>query len=250
LVIGVELESDKVRGFMSPVFQRDVEAILDMDGVGLVVVLVPMRRGYTFHMIHMHADGVIWYGGGEGWTRWSLGGQRSRAVGGKGSGKELFMFWAVRLNMFTQRERKQGKRFNALTQRKGKWGIINAFWEWERQGGDEGRGDSRGRSGHLDTSDGDRVGRNGGGFISVQAYSSGVCMIKFFDKLVGIDVGQGLPTVMRFRESFPPDQVLELVMLLSCTQDLFNFPFRLAINKVWDGFLIFVTIQGSFFVGS
>jgi hypothetical protein len=99
-------------------------------------------------------------------------------------------------------------------------------------------------------SDGNRVGRNGGGFISVGAYSSGVCVIKFFDKLVGIDVGQGFPTVMHFGESFPSDQVLELVMSLPYTQDLFNFPFRLAVDKVWDRFLIFVTIQGSFFVGS
>jgi hypothetical protein len=102
----------------------------------------------------------------------------------------------------------------------------------------------------LDTSDGNRVGRNGGGFISGGVYSLGVCVIKFFDKLVGIDVGQGFPTVMHFGESFPPDQVLELVTLLSCAQDLFNFPFRLAVDKIWDGFLIFVTIQGSFFVGS
>jgi hypothetical protein len=36
LVIGVKLESYEVRGFMSPVFQRDVEAILNMNGVGLV----------------------------------------------------------------------------------------------------------------------------------------------------------------------------------------------------------------------
>jgi hypothetical protein len=99
-------------------------------------------------------------------------------------------------------------------------------------------------------SDGDRVGRNGGGFIDGGAYSLGVCVIKFFDKLVGMDVGQGFPTVMHFGESFPPDQVLELVTLLFRAQDLFNFPFRLAVNKVWDRFLIFVTIQGSFFVGS
>jgi hypothetical protein len=59
LVIGVKLKSDEVRGFMSSVFQRDVEAILNVDGVGLVVVLVPVGRGYTFHTIHMHADGVI-----------------------------------------------------------------------------------------------------------------------------------------------------------------------------------------------
>jgi hypothetical protein len=59
LVIGVELESYEVRGFMSPVFQRDVKAILNVDGVGLIVVLVPMWRGYTFHTIHIHADGVI-----------------------------------------------------------------------------------------------------------------------------------------------------------------------------------------------
>jgi hypothetical protein len=94
------------------------------------------------------------------------------------------------------------------------------------------------------------VGQNRGVFISGGAYGLGVCVVKFFDKLVGIDVGQGFPAVMRFRESFPPDQVLELVMLLSCAQDLFNFPFRLAVDKIWDGFLIFVTIQGSFFVGS
>jgi hypothetical protein len=94
------------------------------------------------------------------------------------------------------------------------------------------------------------VGRNRGVFISGGAYSLGVGVVKFFDKLVGIDVGQGFPTVMRFGESFPPDQVLELVTLLSCIQDLFNFPFRLAVDKVWGRFLIFVTIQGSFFVGS
>jgi hypothetical protein len=86
------------------------------------------------------------------------------------------------------------------------------------------------------------VGRDGGGFISDGAYGLGVCVVKFFDKLIGVDVGQGFPTVMRFREPFPSDQVLELVTLFSCTHDLFNFPFRLAIDKVWDGFLIFVTI--------
>jgi hypothetical protein len=91
-------------------------------------------------------------------------------------------------------------------------------------------------------SDGDRVGSTGGGFISGRTYGLGVYVVKFFDKLVSIDVGQGFPTVMRFRESFPPDQVLELVTPLSCTQDLFDFPFRLAVNKFWGGFLIFVTI--------
>jgi hypothetical protein len=102
----------------------------------------------------------------------------------------------------------------------------------------------------LDTSDGDRMGGNRGGFISDSANSLRVCVVEFFDKLISVDVGQGFPTVMRFGESFPPDQVLELVMLFSCAQDLFNFPFRLAVDKIWDGFLIFVTIQGSFFVGS
>jgi hypothetical protein len=48
------------------------------------------------------------------------------------------------------------------------------------------------------------------------------------DAVIGIDVGQGFPAVMCFGETLPSDQVLELVLLSSCTQDGFNFPFRLA----------------------
>jgi hypothetical protein len=59
LVVCVELESDEVGGFMSSVFQRDVETILNVYRVGFIVVLVPVGRRYTFHMIHTHTDGVI-----------------------------------------------------------------------------------------------------------------------------------------------------------------------------------------------
>ena len=43
----------------------------------------------------------------------------------------------------------------------------------------------------------------------------GILSIKFLYKLIGSDVGEGFPTVMCFGESFPPDQVLELIAVFS-----------------------------------
>jgi hypothetical protein len=76
-----------------------------------------------------------------------------------------------------------------------------------------------------------------------------VIVVKFLNKLVGIDVGEGFPAVVSFREPFPPDQVLELLASLSCTQDLFNFPFWLSVYKVRSGFLVMVSVCGSLFIG-
>jgi hypothetical protein len=53
---------------------------------------------------------------------------------------------------------------------------------------------------------------------------------------------------MRFRKTLPSDQVLELVASSSGAQDIFDFPFGLAINKFWDRFPVFTTIHGGFFV--
>ena len=35
--------------------------------------------------------------------------------------------------------------------------------------------------------------------------------VEVFHKKVGVDVGQGFPTIMRIRKPFPSDQVLELI---------------------------------------
>ena len=45
----------------------------------------------------------------------------------------------------------------------------------------------------------------------------GILLIKFLNELIGSDVGEGFPTVMHLGESFPPDQVLELIAVLSST---------------------------------
>jgi hypothetical protein len=107
LVVGIKLEAYEVGGLMGSVFQRDVKAILNMGGIGFIIVFVAVRRRDTFHTVHTNTDGVIWYGGRDGGTGWSLRSWRSRTVG-KGSGEELLTFWAVRFNMFTQRRGKQG----------------------------------------------------------------------------------------------------------------------------------------------
>jgi hypothetical protein len=65
-----------------------------------------------------------------------------------------------------------------------------------------------------------------------------VFAIELLDELVSIDVGERFPAVMCFRESLPPDQVLELLASFPCTQDLFYFPFGLAVHKVRSGFLV------------
>jgi hypothetical protein len=43
----------------------------------------------------------------------------------------------------------------------------------------------------------------------------GILPIKFLDELIGHDVGKGFPAVMCFGESFPSDQVLELIAAFS-----------------------------------
>ena len=93
----------------------------------------------------------------------------------------------------------------------------------------EGRG---GRSAGHDGSpycDRDRK-RRGGVFIGQGARGTRIFLMEFLDQLVGVDVGQGLPAVMCFREAFPPDQVLELAAVASCAQNSGDFPFGLPIN--------------------
>jgi hypothetical protein len=59
LVVGVKLEAYKVGGFMGSVFKRDVKAILNMGGVGFVIVFVAMRRRDAFHTVHADTNGVV-----------------------------------------------------------------------------------------------------------------------------------------------------------------------------------------------
>jgi hypothetical protein len=59
LIVGVKLEVYEMGGFMGPVFQGNVEAILNMGGVGFVIVFVAMRRRDTFHTVHADANGVF-----------------------------------------------------------------------------------------------------------------------------------------------------------------------------------------------
>jgi hypothetical protein len=117
-----------------------------------------------------------------------------------------------------------------------------------------GRGRRRGEKGergegvrHVYGSDDDSGGR-GRVFIGC-ADGERVIVVKLLNKLVSIDVRKGLPAVVSFRETFPPDQVLELLASLSCAQDLFDFPFRLSIHKVRSGFLVVVPICGGLFIG-
>jgi hypothetical protein len=57
-----------------------------------------------------------------------------------------------------------------------------------------------------------------------------VGLVVSFNEEVSVEVGQGFPAVMCFGETFPPDQVLELVASLPCAQDLLDFPFRLSVH--------------------
>jgi hypothetical protein len=59
LIIGIELEAYEVGGFMGPIFQGNVETILNMGGVGFIIVFVAMRRRDTFHAVHADANGII-----------------------------------------------------------------------------------------------------------------------------------------------------------------------------------------------
>ena len=62
------------------------------------------------------------------------------------------------------------------------------------------------------------------------AASSWILLMEVFYQGVSVDVGQGFPAVMCLREPFPSDKVLELIAPSSYAQDLFHFPFRLAVN--------------------
>jgi hypothetical protein len=66
--------------------------------------------------------------------------------------------------------------------------------------------------------------------------------IEFFDQIFCVDILSWFPAIMRFRESFPPDKVLELIHSLSYSQDSFYFPFGLSVDKLWGGFLILFPI--------
>jgi hypothetical protein len=107
----------------------------------------------------------------------------------------------------------------------------------------------RGGSGHdSDRADGDGILWDKGSFMCC-VNGSGIFLIELPDPVISVDVGQGLPAIMYFRESFPPNQVLELMMPFPCTRDGFYFPFRwLAIDKVRDGPLVLVAIYEGFFV--
>jgi hypothetical protein len=66
--------------------------------------------------------------------------------------------------------------------------------------------------------------------------------IEFLNQVVRVYILGWFPTIMRFEEPFPPDQVLKLIHLPSYTQDGFYFPFGLPIDKLWDGFLVLFPI--------
>ena len=55
-------------------------------------------------------------------------------------------------------------------------------------------------------------------------------LMEVFYQGVGVNVGQGFPTIVCLREPFPPDKVLKLIAPSSCAQDLLHFPFRLTVN--------------------
>ena len=48
-------------------------------------------------------------------------------------------------------------------------------------------------------------------------------MVKFFDKAAGRDVCKGFPGVVRFRVTFPFDQILEAIVDAAGISDLFDF---------------------------
>jgi hypothetical protein len=80
---------------MGPIFQGNVETILNMGGVGFVVVFVSMRRRDTFHTIHADSNGVVRYSRGDGGSGGPVTEGRNRAAWGKRSVKALFLLRTV-----------------------------------------------------------------------------------------------------------------------------------------------------------
>ena len=70
----------------------------------------------------------------------------------------------------------------------------------------------------------------------------GVSFIELLDEFVSVHVGCWFPAIVSFREPFPPDQILDLMPVLPDTEYLFDLPFGLPIDKLWDGFLISTSI--------
>jgi hypothetical protein len=133
-------------------------------------------------------------------------------------------------------------------------GKVQACNERGRRSGDRGSGSGvcAGvfRGGHCDALDGD--GKCGYCHIVYNFCSfcgARVLPMKAGYQLFGINVVEGFPTVMCFREPFPSNQILQLVMPSSCAQNLFYFPFGLAIDKVRGWFLKVRAMDSGFVIG-
>ena len=67
-------------------------------------------------------------------------------------------------------------------------------------------------------------------------------LIELLEKLIGVDVGSWLPAVMCFGETFPPDKVLQLSLIVPCLEYSLHFPLWLPFDKVRCGFLVLVAV--------
>ena len=70
----------------------------------------------------------------------------------------------------------------------------------------------------------------------------GVLLIELLDEFFRVYISRWFPAVMCFGKTFPPDQVLDLTLVLSDMQDLFDLPFQLSINEFWCRFLALSSI--------
>jgi hypothetical protein len=139
--------------------------------------------------------------------------------------------------------------------------VVDAGCEGKVQARDERRRGGRDRGsrsgvcagvfggGHCDASDGGGgCGHWGVGYKFHSIYGARVLPTEVFYQLFSIDMAEGFPAVMCFREPFPSNQILQLVTPPSCAQNLLHFPFRLAVDKVRGWFLKVGTVGCGFVV--
>jgi hypothetical protein len=73
--------------------------------------------------------------------------------------------------------------------------------------------------------------------------------MEVFYHLFGVDMAEGFSTIMCFGEPLPSNQILQLVAPSSCAQNLFYFPFRLAVDEVRGWFLKVRAVDRGFIIG-
>jgi hypothetical protein len=73
--------------------------------------------------------------------------------------------------------------------------------------------------------------------------------MEVFYHLFGVDMAEGFSTIMCFGEPLPSNQILQLVVPSSCAQNLFYFPFRLAVDEVRGWFLKVRAVDRGFIIG-